>query len=323
MPLPSRSAQPAADASGAPVIHIGYHRTGTTWFQTKFYPAVTNGSYLPRALVRETLIAPNAFAFCPERARAVLLQHASGRRPLICEENLSGYIQNGGMGGLLSKEVVDRLHATFPGARIVVFLRSQPQMVAAAYAQYVKAGGTHSPSRYVRAQQKVKGAAHHWYKAPLFTLDHFEYGPLLAYYASRFGRAAITVKLYEEFAEGQQDFLEAFAAELGLKVPVEELDLVPVNASLTPRRLAILRRLNLLTSRSVFDKRSYCDLDRWYQRRWNWLGRLERLIPATRARPLLLPRRLLDQIEDRFRASNAALAAAWDLPLARYGYPLP
>lgn len=312
----------ATIATDDPVIHIGYHRTATTWFQDQFYPKVRGATFIPRMAVRDALIAPTAFAFDAEAARKSLLDLAGGKRLLLCEENLSGYLHNGGLGGLLSKEVANRLHESFPDARIVVFIRSQPQIIAAAYAQYVKGGGTHSAARYVLAQRKVHGAAQHWYKSPLFSLDHFEFGPLLAHYASLFGRDRIIVKLYEEFAENSASFLEDFAGELGLDVSVADLDMLPVNASLSRRQLSILRRLNRLTSRSVVDKRTFRDVEGWYERRWAWVNRLDKALPVEKLRRDILPPRIQRLIEDRFCASNAALARAWNLPLKRYNYPL-
>jgi hypothetical protein len=306
-----------------PVIHIGYHRTATTWFQEQFYPRVRNGTFVPRMAVRDLVIAPDAFSFSPEVARAGLLQLGGGRRLLVCEENLSGYLHNGGLGGLLSKEVANRVHASFPDARIVVFIRSQPRIVAAAYAQYVKGGGTHSASRYVLAQREVRGAAQHWYKAPLFALDHFEYGPLLAHYASLFGRDSVVVRLYEQLAEDPRRFLEAFATELDLEVAIEEISLNRVNPSLSRRHLKFLRRLNLLTARSVIDKRSFRDLEGWYERRWEWVRRFDRMFGGSTPDKPVLSAKLMRKIEDRFRDSNAALARDWGLPLDRYGYPLP
>ena len=65
----------------------------------------------------------------------------------------------GGLGGLLSKEVAHRLKESFPDATILVFVRSQPRIIAAAYAQYVKGGGTYSPDCGNSAAPQVHIAA--------------------------------------------------------------------------------------------------------------------------------------------------------------------
>lgn len=315
---------PLVDMSARPILHVGYHRTATTWFQERFYPAVQNGTYLPRHVVRQALIAPRAFAFSPDAAREQLMEHSAGQRLLICEENLSGYLHNGGLGGLLSKEIAGRLRDTLPDAHVVVFIRSQPRIVAAAYAQYVKGGGTHSLRRYIDAQELKKGAERHWYKAPLFSLDHFEYGPLLEHYASLFGRGAITVKLYEQFASQTETFLETFASQLALKVHLQTIDMKPINVSMSPRQLGIMRRLNFLTSRSVIDKHFYVNVSGWYFKRWIWCSRLERLLAGFDRNDIDadVTDELMLKIEKRFCSSNVALASDWNLPLAEFGYPM-
>jgi len=30
----------------APIVHIGYHKTGTSWFQKSFYPAVRGAEWV-------------------------------------------------------------------------------------------------------------------------------------------------------------------------------------------------------------------------------------------------------------------------------------
>src|SRR5690606_3552010 len=105
--------------------------------QEVFYPAARNGQFVPRDLVRETFIGPRAFDFDPKVARSSLAGDMPPERLLACEENLSGYIHNGGLGGLVPRAAADRLHAAFPEARIVIMLRAQPSIIAASYAQYV------------------------------------------------------------------------------------------------------------------------------------------------------------------------------------------
>ena len=46
-----------------PIVHIGHHKTGTTWFQKKFYPRVSGYRFIPRELVRMTLLAESPLAF--------------------------------------------------------------------------------------------------------------------------------------------------------------------------------------------------------------------------------------------------------------------
>ncbi|QDP20198.1 hypothetical protein [Sphingomonas xanthus] len=304
-----------------PLIHIGYHRTGTTFFQQRFYPAVEGAAFVDRAMARELLIEPDAFSFDADDVRAHFTNFAAGRRLLICEENLSGYLHNGGFGGLVPKEVAHRLKAVFPDAQIVVFLRSQPAVIEASYAQYIRGGGTHSIDDYLHLGKASVGIGKYWYKSPHFSFDHFAYHPLLGLYRQLFGREAVSVHLYEEFAAGQREFLQRFARTHDLRVDTGGLEVDRVNASLTGRRLTWLRRLNLLTPHSVPDKHYLLDIKKWYKKRWVWLDRIAPRRDEPR-RPLLSDahRAFIDR---RYADGNAQLQAEWDLPLANHGYPMP
>lgn len=307
-----------------PVFHVGYHRTSTTWFQDVFYPRVVDAVALPRTLLRKTLIEPRAFEFDAAAARNALLAAGNGMRLIACEENLSGYLHNGGLGGLVSKEMADRIHATFPEGRIVVFLRSQPEIVTASYAQYVRGGGTADLCGYVEAQSRAKGAAKYWYKAPMFALQHFRYGPLLAHYRSLFGTENVHVRLYESFREEGRVFLQGLVRDLSLTVDLADVPLERVNASLTPRAISILRRLNLFTGRSVQNKQVLLDWNNWYDMRWQALRALAFLsrTGATTGH-VSLPPEVRQAIYDCCAEDNARVAAEWNLPLADFGYPLP
>ena len=38
-----------------PIVHIGYHKTATTWFQKHFYPCVRNARFVARERVRDEI----------------------------------------------------------------------------------------------------------------------------------------------------------------------------------------------------------------------------------------------------------------------------
>ena len=318
---PPSSSLPAWACSERPLIHIGYHKTATKWFQQQCYPVVRHGCFIDRDLVRETLIAPRAYEFSAERARASLRAAAAERRLFICEENLTGYLHNGGLGDLLTRELANRIHGCFPEATIVVFLRAQPSLFEACYAQYVRAGGTYDIEHYLRAQERGWGALRYWYKAPLFSWQHFDYAPVLDQYCKLFGRANVRIYLYEEFAADVRVFLQRFASELDLafdEPPSYEI----VNASLAAAELVILRKLNLFTARSVLHKRYFTRAKWWYRRREPLLRWLRLPVAPSCRKAVTLDPALRARIHEYFRASNTAIAARYNLPLARFGYPL-
>lgn len=306
-----------------PIVHIGYHKTATTWFQKAFYPAVRNARFIARGRVRAALLEVGAFHF--DRAAALAELGTDGiERVALCEEGLSGYLHNGGLGGHLSKAVAERINTVLPHARIVIFIRSQPSIVAASYEQYVRGGGTYSLRRYAFAQNYLKGARAEFHRAPRFTFDHYEYGPLIAHYRALFGSENVHIYPFEAFRADRTTFLAGFARDLDLDVDIGALAMRSTNRAYGLRVIDAVRILNLLTSRTVIDKQYLAHLPYWY-------GLVRGIGEGLNALPLLgrsagaeavLGREVHDWVRQRYWQSNRALMAATGLPLDAYNYPL-
>ncbi|MDJ0719808.1 MAG: hypothetical protein QNJ54_37230 [Prochloraceae cyanobacterium] len=90
----------------ANIIHIGYHKTATNWFQKILYPNIKNYTYITkRKRVRNAFLAESGFKFDREKAMQSLakgLVKEDFEKPLImCEEELSGNIHSAGLHGYL------------------------------------------------------------------------------------------------------------------------------------------------------------------------------------------------------------------------------
>lgn len=246
-----------------PIIHIGYHKTGTTWFQDIFYPTVRNRRYLARATARAAFLDPGALHFDPADARARL-----GPEPddiILCEENLSGGLHNGGLAGNLSKDVASRIKTTLPNAQIVIFVRDPCSAIASAYLQYVKGGGTYGVHRYLFGQDRRGPVAPERDEAPGFRREHFDYVRLVAYYDALFGADRVHVFRYEDFRANPQAFAAAYAARFGLEIAVNQLDWSTRNPSLSRPLLWAARIANLFTRRAVTDKHCLIAIPGWYK----------------------------------------------------------
>jgi hypothetical protein len=292
-----------------PIVHIGYHKTGTTWFQDSFYPAVRNRRYIPRATVRRAFLNAGALHFDPAQARARL-----GEAPdsmILCEENLSGGLHNGGLAGALSKDVADRILRTLPNAQIVIFVRDPLSAIISAWLQYVKGGGTFSLKRYMFGRDRLSPVAPERDEAPGFCLDHFDTIRLINHYDSLFGPKQVHVFRYEDFRADPRGFAAAYAARFGLDVDLAHIDWGRRNPSLSRPLLWLARGLNLFTRRAVADKSWLVHIPGWY-------GLSRRLLRAANAsgrfgRPLttsdLLDRDLANRLRAHFAPSEKLLAA--------------
>ncbi len=301
--------------SGPHVIHIGYHKTGSSWFQKQLFPRVRNARFVARAEVRRSLLVPSPFVFDPDVARAQLFAGGEDRL-LLSEEELSGNLHTGGLHGGLSKEVAGRLHRCFPDARIAVFVRNQTTMIASSYKQYIKGGG----SRNIRGFLEPSKAPH---KVPNFSLDYLAYDGLIAYYESLFGLENVRVFAYENFCREPVDFLKRFADALDLDF--EQPPVARENAGLRSRTLALLRVLNHFHDREIPNSPSWMHVPGLYGMLRSIAPRLDRLpfMGIVKGLSDYLSAGEITAIEDRYRESNERLALRHGLALAELGYPLP
>jgi len=303
-----------------PVIHIGYHKTGTTWLQRKLFESAELGYRRIRlTLEGRDLYWAHDFDFDAARCRdemAKKLEHCEreGLIPVISMMRLSG---NPHSGGYDSRTLADRIAAVFPRARVIMVIREQRSMILSTYAQYVKMGGGCSLSRYLNAPDDSR--------RPGFRFEHFRYDRLIAHYQQRFGSERVLVESYERFRDEPHAFAEGVAAFSGGKAPPPESATAVLNRSLGPLALSLLRWLNPLVNAD--------SLNGWSPWAMSWLNKPARL--AVDGIDRLTPRSLRDGITKRWRdvieaetrglyeESNQRTAFLTGLDLARRGYQVP
>lgn len=305
------------------LVHIGYHKTGSTWFQKRLYPAARGHLALPRRRVQEALLMPSAFAFDPAVARATLGANAAHRPLILCEEELSGNPHSAGMRGAQTKDLGERIAATLPEAEIVIFIRNQLDLAAALYRHYIREGGTYGPRRYLMPARHRADVARHPFKFPVFDLCHLDYRGAIAHYARLFGDERVHVFAFEAFRDDPRGFVAGYCRRLRLDVDLDGLDYRPDNEGLGAHALRLGRLLNRFSYRSVLDKH-------WFLRTISnklrsdpplWLMRVG--LGGRRQTALeLLGTGLADEVAQRFAAANRELSERWSLPLAELGYPL-
>lgn len=305
------------------IVHIGYHKTATNWFQRVFYPAVTNLRYVHRKKARRAFLADSGLKFNPERAWQAL-EAERFERLALCEEELSGNIHTGGLYGCFTKEIAQRLHRVLPDSDVVVFVRGQVEMIASVYKQYVKEGGTFSVNRYLYPDRYLPASGFQPAKAPLFSFDHFDYAALVDLYDGLFGQTRVHVFPYEAFARDNRAFLQQYVERLELAVDLDALGRSRPNPPFGRAILPLARGLNHFTYRDVLYKRYLVHLPGMYRVRGVLSERLNRIPWLGRpvAAESLLGAGNSGHIRERYRESNRRLAERTGLPLSDYGYPM-
>ena len=211
------------------LIHIGYHKTGTTWLQeelftpnsTTFQPIGSGGRAMSvaKSFVQDQNGHPRSPFASPASRVAQELQNLlsvaplDGRVPVISHERLSGYPHSGGYD---AKTIADALHECFPEARVWCVIREQKSMVASLYHHYLKNGGTDRLEQYLT--RKFDG------KRPGYSAEHIRYTPLVTYYQTLFGAENVLVQPYEQFKEDPAEFMETLGRFLKRNIDTSGLE---------------------------------------------------------------------------------------------------
>jgi hypothetical protein len=198
------------------LIHIGYHKTGTSWLQAHFFGNPQVGTVQPfgRAEdLRPYLTVPDDFDFDPQSSRRHFgrrldgLTLAPGQVPVLSYEALCGN-PHGGMerGGVMA----DRLRAVFPEARILIVIREQRSMVLSTYRQFIKIGGGCSLRDYLQSAER------HGNRVRPFAPEHFRYDRLIRYYQQLYGESRVLTLPFEDLVQSPAEFLAAIANFAGI-----------------------------------------------------------------------------------------------------------
>lgn len=302
------------------VLHVGYHKTATTYLQRTVFPAHPEILYLGKPwatpelkrLVLEWQFAPS-LQLDPDVYRTSFamqidkLAADSSRLPLISQESLhSGPNWDGGH----VPEMARRIRATFPQARILLTIRNQTSLIESLYKHYVYLGGTLPFEKYL----------HESVHARCGLLAKLEYDRVIALYRSLFGSEHVGVMLHEDLNARLEEALSGLQHFIGLVQPFDAMR-SRVNVSAGPRSTAVIRRINLLLARD-FEQQYY------QAAAARPSGPADRLRRALARQALKLPRGRgsILRAEDRrfirrhFAASNARLADQLGRDLAELGY---
>ena len=220
------------------IFHIGYHKTGTTWMQERlFVPAFGYAPLMTHRQVWDMIVAPHALAFDPApAAMAIASARAaapSGLAPVVSSEILCGMPFTGSRE---STEFARRIKAIAPDARILITIRAQIPMIVATYMQYVRRGGTRSPSRFFTHDPSPG--------YDQFDAGTFRYDRLVEYYQSLFGADRVRVMTQEMLVAEPARFMRDLAAWAGAEAPPDLPDTGRVGISDPEAAQALLRFAN-------------------------------------------------------------------------------
>ena len=293
--------------SNAPLlIHVGYHKTATTWMQAElFQPAHGFRMLASHEEIFARVVQPHGLWFEPGPMQALIAEREAGlpegHCAVVSSEILTGHPFHGGQ---MSDDYARRLKAIAPEARILISIRAQLRILPSIYMQYLLRGGTLTPERFF-AGTDVPGFFG-------FRAEHFEYDRLVALYQALFGRDRVHVLTQESLQadiEAASAALAGFAGATAFAGLVERARKVR-GASYPEYAAPVLRRVNHLRA-SPMNPGPALPLDPSGHRLFRAAGYALRKPPF----PALLGSRkpvsafVARSFAGRFAASNARLAA--------------
>jgi hypothetical protein len=312
-------------ASGGPLIHIGYQKTGTSWLQRYVFPNRDLGfdSPVAESSIKKHLVAPHDLAFDAGAVRDRYLPRIQkleqeGLVPVLSAERLSGdphFRRHDNV------RIADRLAASFPEGRILIVVREQRAAILATYKQYVASGGLLSLDRYLRAG----GSTPHW----PFELDQFAYDRLIEHYHRRFGPERVLALPFELFVRDGRDFVSRIVRFAGATSDDAVVAALPFGARENPANpplyVAVKRRVNpLLRHRltpwgAIHPKKGAGRL--LVRTLWNAADRAPARLNAHVEEGMRAA--VAGAAGDHYRESNARTSELIGIDLGDYGYDLP
>ena len=224
-------------------IHVGYHKTASTWLQKKIFPGVPallicNDARLDleRALFDPFILA-DPFRYDKDEFLAgfgAAIERQVGDVSKydvigISEENLSGDVVT----GKEAKALADRLFATFGPTRILIVIRNQVDMLLSIYSNYVLHSGICTLPGLLR-DLNLEG---------MRVLNKLCYSGLIEYYRELYGANNVHVEFFENLTQDRQPLRRLFG-DIGIKGELPTVDISAENRGRSLIINAVARQLN-------------------------------------------------------------------------------
>lgn len=303
------------------LLHVGYHKTGSTALQDQLFAMPDSGYLLPsepRIDLIDRFVLPGPFDFDATTARRhytrfLVRSRSEGRTAVLSHERFSGYPPSGGFDAPL---LAGRLKDTFPDARILIVVREQLSNIASMYLQYITDGGDRGLNDYLSPRGRYLK------RSPGFSPSFYCYDALVSHYRRLFGRDRVLVVAHETLIADPQSVVSALAAFTGQK-PYPCV-FARQNESRPASFQAVQRLVNRYVAPTEFSRMALIPDDRLAKRFGYLNGYVPRRLTQALDRRLSvgIDRRVAQRFDGAFADSNRRLADMTGLDLAALGYQM-
>ena len=179
-----------------PLIHIGFHKTGSSLLQHRVFASSELGFCQPpnkSDLLHRAFILRDPNQPCEPEALALLQEvqqkaETGGKVTALSHERLSGYPASGGYDQF---EIANRLVEGFPEAKILIVIREQCSAILSMYLQTISDGSALSLKEFLNPPET------HIRRQPLFRPSFYAYDGLIQHYQTLFGEQQVKVLPFE------------------------------------------------------------------------------------------------------------------------------
>jgi hypothetical protein len=301
------------------LLHIGYHKTATTWLQQVLFNNTEMGFYSPwnRGQITNDFIKLDALTFDSQAARTKYENGISeaAKNDMIAtlsHERLSGYPASGGFD---SKLIADRLFTSFGDASVLIIIREQKSIIRSWYAQYIKDGGGVSLKRFLDLPPEDL------FRMPLFSRNFYKYDALIKYYQKFFTKDRVLVLPFEMLATDPTSFVDRIVEFTGIeKVP--SISVEPYNKGKGVLRSMAGRYGNRLFSLNQLNSCALVDWPWMNKKIWGFGALLSRVTPSVIEDNLEQRTRayIKQYVGDCYRESNLKTSELIDIDLSALNY---
>lgn len=296
------------------IVHIGYHKTGTTYLQNKIFPNLENLIFIPYFSDNNLL---GDIARCStldidfERIKTEVESLGEEKTILYSNEGLIGPLFYST--GVNKMEIANNLKEVGT-EKIIITIRNQISLLESIYKQYIQEGGVAKFDFFINKWQYS------------FNLNHINFYPLINYYSKIFGKENVLIILNEELRNNEKETIKKIEEFTNSRYKEFENKLNPkqVNKSLSNKSLSLLRivnhflRSNHRPSNLILPNKLTS---------WKFRFILQRYIDPYILSKIfknksLINSKLNQELSNYYKNHNIQLQNEFDINLEKYNYPL-
>lgn len=217
------------------LIHIGFHKTGTTWLQENYfiknpdiYKTVGNNvKEFAYNFIYGRGDYKNPFDFNGDKIKDrfttffnSLDENDKNKVLIISDEDLCGHMWSG---GVQARRIADDLRSVFPDAKILITIREQVNAIVSSYKHFIRAGGSCSIGQYLKTGNE--------FQVPLFNPLFFDYYSTVMYYQKIFGKQNVLCLAQELLSENKEEYIKNIQKFLNIREEKKYFDPRLLNTS--------------------------------------------------------------------------------------------